>query len=108
MTVPSVPLIDHMTKASMTRSDLIARLAQMYPELHGKDTELAVKVILDAISATLSKGNRVEIRGFGSFKLNYRRLRQGRNPKMGAKVTVPGKYVPHFKIGKELKERVDN
>lgn len=64
-------------------------------------------MILDALSDALSKGGRAEIRGFGSFGLNYRPPRQGRNPKTGAKVKVPAKYVPHFKPGKELKERVD-
>lgn len=91
----------------MTRSDLIARLAELHPQLQLKDAELAVKVILDAMSGTLSKGDRVEIRGFGSFGLNHRPPRQGRNPKTGAKVKVPAKYVPHFKPGKELRERVD-
>jgi integration host factor subunit beta len=90
----------------MIRSDLIARLAEMHPQLQTKDAELAVKVILDALSATLSHGGRVEIRGFGSFGLNYRPPRQGRNPKTGDKVKVPAKYVPHFKAGKELRERV--
>jgi integration host factor subunit beta len=90
----------------MIRSDLIARLAEMHPQLQTKDAELAVKVILDALSATLSRGGRVEIRGFGSFGLNYRPPRQGRNPKTGDKVKVPAKYVPHFKAGKELRERV--
>jgi integration host factor subunit beta len=78
----------------------------MHPQLQAKDAELAVKVILDALSATLSRGGRVEIRGFGSFGLNYRPPRQGRNPKTGDKVKVPAKYVPHFKAGKELRERV--
>jgi integration host factor subunit beta len=91
----------------MTRSDLIAKLAERYPRLLGKDTELAVKVILDSMSATLSRGGRIEIRGFGSFALNYRPPRLGRNPKSGDKVQVPAKYVPHFKAGKELRERVD-
>lgn len=90
----------------MTRSDLIARLAEMHPHLLVKDTEYAVKVILDTLSGTLSQGGRVEIRGFGSFALNYRPPRQGRNPKTGDKVQVPAKYVPHFKAGKELRERV--
>ena len=90
----------------MTRSDLIAKLAELHPQLLAKDAELAVKVILDALSATLSRGGRVEIRGFGSFGLNYRPPRQGRNPKTGDKVKVPAKYVPHFKAGKELRERV--
>ena len=91
----------------MTRSELIERLAQLHPQLQLKDTELAVRVILDALSNALAKGGRVEIRSFGSFGLNYRPSRQGRNPKTGAKVKVPAKYVPHFKPGKELKERVD-
>ncbi|HUW26575.1 MAG TPA: integration host factor subunit beta [Gallionella sp.] len=90
----------------MTRSDLIARLAELHPQLLAKDTEFSVKVILDTLSATLARGGRVEIRGFGTFALNYRPPRQGRNPKTGDKVKVPAKYVPHFKAGKELRERV--
>lgn len=90
----------------MNRSDLIVRLAEIHPQLLAKDAELAVKVILDAMSATLSRGGRIEIRGFGSFGLNYRPPRQGRNPKSGDKVKVPAKYAPHFKAGKELRERV--
>ncbi len=92
----------------MTRSDLIAKLAGRYPQLLAKDAELAVKVILDTISSTLAHGGRIEIRGFGSFALNYRPPRVGRNPKSGEKVNVPAKYVPHFKAGKELRERVDH
>ncbi len=91
----------------MTRSDLIAKLAERYPQLLAKDTDLAVKVILDAMTGTLARGGRIEIRGFGSFALNYRPPRIGRNPKSGDKVQVPAKYVPHFKAGKELRERVD-
>ena len=91
----------------MTRSDLIAKLAERYPQLGAKDAELAVKVILDAMAAALARGGRIEIRGFGSFALNYRPPRTGRNPKSGEKVQVPAKYVPHFKAGKELRERVD-
>jgi integration host factor subunit beta len=91
----------------MTKSDLIAKLAARYPQLVAKDAELAVKMILDAMASNLAKGNRIEIRGFGSFGLNYRPPRTGRNPKSGAKVFVPEKYVPHFKAGKELRERVD-
>lgn len=90
----------------MTRSDLIARLAELHPQLLAKDAEFSVKVILDTLSTTLARGGRVEIRGFGSFGLNYRPPRQGRNPKTGDKVKVPAKYVPHFKAGKELRERV--
>jgi integration host factor subunit beta len=92
----------------MTRSDLIERIANNFPQLQLKDTELAVKVILDSISSALSRGDRAEIRGFGSFGLNYRPPRQGRNPKTGSTVKVPAKYVPHFKMGKELRERVDS
>lgn len=91
----------------MTRSDLIIKLAERYPQLLGKDAELAVKVILDSMATTLTSGDRIEIRGFGSFALNYRPPRTGRNPKSGDKVQVPAKYVPHFKAGKELRERVD-
>lgn len=91
----------------MTRSDLIVKLAERYPQLLAKDAELAVKVILDSLATTLTSGGRIEIRGFGSFALNYRPPRMGRNPKSGDKVQVPAKYVPHFKAGKELRERVD-
>jgi integration host factor subunit beta len=91
----------------MTRSDLIVKLAERYPQLLGKDAELAVKVILESMAASLTSGDRIEIRGFGSFALNYRPPRMGRNPKSGDKVQVPAKYVPHFKAGKELRERVD-
>ena len=92
----------------MTKSDLIARLAERFPQLVAKDADLAVKMILDAMSDALAKGDRIEIRGFGSFSLNYRPPRVGRNPKSGDKVSVPEKWVPHFKAGKELRERVDN
>lgn len=91
----------------MTRSGLIAKLAERYSQLLAKDAELAVKVILETMSAALARGGRIEIRGFGSFALNYRPSRTGRNPKSGEKVQVPAKYVPHFKAGKELRERVD-
>lgn len=90
----------------MTRSDLITRLADLHPQLLAKDVDLTVKVILDSMSTILSRGGRVEIRGFGSFGLNYRPPRMGRNPKTGEKVNVPAKYMPHFKPGKELRERV--
>ncbi len=91
----------------MTKSDLIARLAERFPQLVAKDADFAVKMILDALSEALVKGDRIEIRGFGSFSLNYRPPRVGRNPKSGDKVSVPEKWVPHFKAGKELRERVD-
>ena len=92
----------------MTKSDLIARLAERFPQLVAKDADFAVKMILDALSEALVKGDRIEIRGFGSFSLNYRPPPVGRNPKSGEKVDVPEKWVPHFKAGKELRERVDN
>ena len=91
----------------MTKSELINRLAERFPQLGAKDADFAVKVLLDAISAALVSGDRIEVRGFGSFSLNYRPPRIGRNPKSGEKVNVPEKYVPHFKAGKELRERVD-
>lgn len=91
----------------MTKSELIVKLALRYPQLVTKDAELAVKMILDTMSKSLAAGQRIEIRGFGSFGLNYRPPRLGRNPKSGEKVKVPAKYVPHFKAGKELRERVD-
>ncbi len=91
----------------MTKSELINLLSQRYPQLVSKDAELAVKTMLDAMAKSLSNGERIEIRGFGSFGLNHRPSRTGRNPKTGEKVSVPAKYVPHFKAGKELRERVD-
>lgn len=92
----------------MTRSELIERLAELHPQLKLMDAELAVKVILEALSNTLAKGGRSEIRGFGSFALSYKPPRKGRNPKSGDRVAVPAKYVPHFKAGKELRERVNS
>jgi integration host factor subunit beta len=92
----------------MTKSELIARLAERFPQLVTKDADFAVKMILDALSEALANGDRIEIRGFGSFALNYRPPRVGRNPKSGDKVSVPEKWVPHFKAGKELRERVDS
>jgi integration host factor subunit beta len=92
---------------SMTKSELIEILASRHNQLAPKDAELAVKTMLDAMSVTLAQGDRIEIRGFGSFGLNFRPPRTGRNPKTGEKVLVPKKYVPHFKAGKELRERVD-
>ena len=92
----------------MTKSELIAQLAERFPQLVAKDADFAVKMILDAMSEALVRGDRIEIRGFGSFALNYRPPRVGRNPKSGEKVSVPAKWVPHFKAGKELRERVDS
>lgn len=92
----------------MTRSELVTALAQRFPQLVQQDADLAVKEILTAISVSLVQGGRTEIRGFGSFELNYRQPRLGRNPKTGEKVAVAGKFVPHFKAGKELRELVQN
>ena len=91
----------------MTRSELIEALTRRFPNLMAKDAEIAVKEILDAIGVALTQGNRVEIRGFGSFGLNYRPARNARNPKSGEKVLVLPKYVPHFKAGKEMRDRVE-
>ncbi len=91
----------------MTRSELIVALTSRFPSLVAKDAEIAVKAILEAIGGALARGDRVEIRGFGSFGLNYRPPRTGRNPTSGELVNVPGKYVPHFKAGKEMRERVE-
>lgn len=91
----------------MTKSELIALLASRNVQLAQKDTELTVKTILDAMTAALTAGHRIEIRGFGSFSLSTRSSRIGRNPRSGEQVLVPAKQVPHFKAGKELRERVD-
>ena len=102
-----VDAADQVAPGQMTRSELIARLAERYPQLVAKDAEFAVRTILEAMARTLVDGHRIEIRGFGSFALSHRPPRVGRNPKSGEKVMVPGKRVPHFKPGKELRERVD-
>lgn len=91
----------------MTKSELIERLATRQSHLMYKDVELAVKLVLDQISNALARDERVEIRGFGSFSLHHRPARVGRNPKTGAPVTIPPKRVPHFKPGKEMRERVN-
>ena len=92
----------------MTKSELIERIAAVQTQLSAKDVELAVKMMLDHMAEALAEGERIEIRGFGSFSLHYRAPRLGRNPKTGEKVELAGKYVPHFKPGKELRERVNN
>lgn len=91
----------------MTKSELIERIAAKQPQLSIKDIELAVKAVLEHMSQTLATGERIEIRGFGSFSLHYREPRQGRNPKTGDTVELAGKHVPHFKPGKEMRERVN-
>ena len=91
----------------MTKSELIENLALKQTQLSVRDVELAVKAIIDMMGQSLSSGERIEIRGFGSFSLHYRSPRTGRNPKTGDSVQLSGKYVPHFKPGKELREKVD-
>lgn len=91
----------------LTKSDLIENVVRRQSHLAPKDIELAVKELLEKMSQTLSKGERIEIRGFGSFSLHFRSPRIGRNPKSGEAVSLSGKHVPHFKPGKELRERVD-
>ncbi len=93
--------------APMTRSELIASIGTRFPSLVAADVEISVKEILGAISDALAKDDRIEIRGFGSFSLNYRPSRIGRNPKTEEAVVVPAKYAPHFKPGQKLRERVD-
>lgn len=91
----------------MTKSELIEALARQQPHLPLKDVELAVKCIIEKMNQALSSGERIEIRGFGSFSLHLRPPRMGRNPKTGESVALSKKYVPHFKPGKELRDRVD-
>ena len=91
----------------MTKSELIEILANKNGQLNTKDLELAVKSLLEQMSLALASGERIEIRGFGSFSLHYRPPRVGRNPKTGDAVALAAKYVPHFKPGKELRERVN-
>jgi integration host factor subunit beta len=90
----------------MTKHELIRRVAKRYSQLTEKDVDIAVKAIFEAMAESLAQGKRIEIRGFGSFDLTYRPPRVGRNPKSGKAVRVPAKFVPHFKAGKELRERV--
>ena len=91
----------------MTRSELIGRIAHKQPLLAGGEVELAVKVMLEHMTACLAAGGRIEVRGFGSFALRFRRGRVGHNPKTGTPVALRPKYVPYFKPGKVLRERVD-
>ncbi|MDB2385735.1 integration host factor subunit beta [Shewanella sp.] len=91
----------------MTKSELIEKLATRQSQLSAKEVENVIKEMLEQMADTLEGGDRIEIRGFGSFSLHYRAPRTGRNPKTGTSVELEGKYVPHFKPGKELRERVD-
>ena len=92
----------------MTKSELIERIVESQIQLSSKDVELAIKTMLEQMSQALSAGDRIEIRGFGSFSLHFRAPRVGRNPKTGESVRLEGKYVPHFKPGKELRDRVND
>ena len=96
-----------MQEKSMTKSDLIDLIARKQTQLAYKDVELAIKTMIEQMTQALSMGQRIEIRGFGSFSLHYRPPRVGRNPKTGESVSLSGKHVPHFKPGKELRERVN-
>ena len=91
----------------MTKSELIEALAAKQVHLKADDVDMAVKTLLEQMSGALANGERIEIRGFGSFSLHFRPPRIGRNPKTGDSVALPGKHVPHFKPGKELRERVN-
>ena len=91
----------------MTKSELIEQLAEQHAHIPVKDVENAVKEILEQMAGSLSSSDCIEIRGFGSFSLHYRSPRTGRNPKTGETVELDGKHVPHFKPGKELRDRVN-
>ncbi len=91
----------------MTKSELIERLSQEQPHLPPRDVEFSVNAVLEHMRRALVAGDRIEIRGFGSIGLRYRMPRTGRNPKTGEAVEVPGKFVPHFKPGRMLRERVN-
>lgn len=91
----------------MIKSELIARLVEANPHLYQRDVERIVNTIFEEITDTLAKGNRVELRGFGAFSVKHRPARIGRNPRTGDTVNVPEKYVPYFKTGKDLRERLN-
>jgi len=91
----------------MTKSELIQRLAELNPHLYQRDVERIVTAIFDEVAAALSRGDRVELRGFGAFSVKQRPARTGRNPRTGAHVSVDQKCVPFFKTGKEMRERLN-
>ncbi len=91
----------------MTKQELITTLVAKNPELSKDDVQKSVDIILETISNGLAEGKRIEFRGFGSLRLRYRKPRQGRNPRTGSSVPVKGKYFPHFKPGRQLRQRVD-
>ncbi len=92
----------------MIKSELILRLAEANPHLYQRDIERIVATIFDEITAALARGDRVELRGFGAFSIKRRPARTGRNPRTGQSVKVAEKYVPFFKTGKELRERLND
>lgn len=92
----------------MTRSELIVRIYNNFPTLMQKDADVAVRILLEEMEATLVAGRRIEVRGFGSFRVIYRRSRSARNPRTGETVTVAPKYVPRFRASKELQQRISN
>lgn len=96
------------TNKSVNKSELIENIAKTQPQLALRDVEVAVKTLLERMGDALAAGERIEVRGFGSFSLHFRAPRVGRNPKTGATVALAGKHVPHFKPGKELRERVND
>jgi integration host factor subunit beta len=91
----------------MVKSELINRIVEKQPSLARRDVETSVNAVLECLSNSLGRGDRIEIRGFGSFSLHYRPPRKAHNPKTGARVFTEAKYTPHFKPGKELRERVN-
>ena len=91
----------------MTRSELIQILAEKLPELSFKETENAIRDIFDQMAEGLGQGKRIEIRGFGSFSIRFRKPRLARNPKTGERLQKEGKYAPYFRPGKEMRERVN-
>ena len=95
-------------RQSITKSDLIEKILTKIPQLSSKDVELSVKTLIDKVIESLAKGDRTEVRGFGSFSVHYRKPRIGRNPKTGESVSLPGKNAAHFKPGKVLRNKINN
>ena len=91
----------------MTKAELVDKIAEKKPGLTRKQVEIVVNTVFDGIKDALSREDKVEIRGFGSFRIRRRRAKEGRNPKTGETVSVPPKKVPFFKAGKEMREMVD-
>ncbi len=92
---------------ALTKSELISRIFELHPRLTTRDSDVAVNTVLCAMIGALSRGMRVEVRGFGSFSVKYRPSRDGRNPRTGETVRVPGKYVPYFRAGKEIRDKLN-